>query len=197
MLSFSEFMKNKIYYVTTNNGKFDEVVGHAKKHALDIELVRSALDIQEFQSDDQLEIAVDKAKKAWALTGQPLLLDDAAIYFERYHRFPGTLTKFVSQGLKFEGVKRLFDAGDRAYFLLYMVYIAGPTNYHVFEGRCDGYLVKPDIFNAHPQLPYDAFFVPDGEHQTYAQLRETGQGDKYLYRIKALNKFLEWYKQNR
>lgn len=191
-----EFMKNKIYYVTTNNGKFDEVYGHAQKYAPEIELIKSALDIQEIQSDDQLEIAVDKAKKAWALTGKPLLLDDAAIYFERYHKFPGTLSKFVSQGIKFEGVKRLFDVGDRAYFLLYMIYISGPTDYHVFEGRCDGYLIKPDTSNAHPQLPYDAFFVPDGEQQTYAKLRGMPCGEQYLYRIKALNKFLKWYKQN-
>jgi non-canonical purine NTP pyrophosphatase (RdgB/HAM1 family) len=190
-------MQKKLYYVTSNSGKFQEVAQYIRANASDIELEQLSADIQEIQSIDQMEIAIDKAKKAWALVKKPLLLDDAAIYFNRYNKFPGTLSKFVSLGMGFEGIKRLFDTEDKAYFLLYMIYIDGPESYKIFEGRCDGYLVKPDTFNAHPELPYDAYFVPnpsetENQTQTYAQLRDTPLAEKYLYRLQALKKFLEW-----
>ena len=126
----------------------------------------------------------------------PLLLDDAAVYFEKYHKFPGTLSKFVSEGLGFEGIKRLIDTDDRAYFLLYMVYIDAPDSMHVFEGRCDGKLINPATFSGHPHLPYDVFFIPNGSEITYAEMHKSF--DRYatsFYRIKALQKFLAWYQQ--
>jgi non-canonical purine NTP pyrophosphatase (RdgB/HAM1 family) len=187
-------MAKKLYYVTSNAGKFQEVSQYLGEVNPAIELEQLFFDIEEIQSDDQLKIAIDKAKKAWHFAKMPLLIDDAAIYFERYNKFPGTLTKFVSHGMGFDGIKRIFDEGDKANFLLYMVYIDGPESYQVFEGRCDGYLTKPEKFNAHPELPYDAYFVPDNETLTYAQIRNTPLATKYLYRLQALKKFLEWYR---
>jgi non-canonical purine NTP pyrophosphatase (RdgB/HAM1 family) len=183
----------KLYYVTSNSGKFQEVSTYLSEHCPHIELEQLDFDIEEIQTDDQMKIAIDKAKKAWNFAKKPLLIDDAAIYFNRYTKFPGTMSKFVSLGMGFEGIKRIFDEGDKAYLLLYMVYIDGPESYKVFEGRCDGYLTKPKTFDAHPNLPYDAYFVPDNEKLTYAQIRNTPLAAKYLYRLQALKKFLEWY----
>lgn len=186
-------MSKKLYYVTSNSGKFQEVAQYLKKSHPEIEMDQLSLDIEEIQTTDQMKIAIDKAQKAWQLIKEPLLLDDAAIYFNRYNKFPGTLSKFVSLGMGFEGIKQIFDEGDKAYFLLYMIYIDGPESYQVFEGRCDGYLTKPKTFDAHPELPYDAYFIPSNETLTYAQLRNTPLATKYLYRLQALKKFLEWY----
>lgn len=187
----------KLYYVTSNSGKFQEVSKYLAECSPNIELEQLDLGIEEIQTDDQMKIAVDKAKKAWDFAKKPLLIDDAAIYFNRYNKFPGTMSKFVSLGMGFEGIKRIFDEGDKAYFLLYMIYIDGPESYEIFEGRCDGYLTKPENFNAHPELPYDAYFIPDNEKLTYAQIRNTPLATKYLYRLQALKKFLEWYTNNK
>jgi non-canonical purine NTP pyrophosphatase (RdgB/HAM1 family) len=189
-------MKKTIGYATTNQGKFEEVDRYLKLHAPDITLELVALDVQEIQSIDQQEIAFDKAQKAWALVKRPLLIDDAAVYFEKYHLFPGTLSKFVSKGLGFEGIKRLIDVGDRAHFLLYLIYIEGLDSYHIFEGRCEGHLIKPERFDAHPSLPFDTYFIPDGASKTYAQLRGTKEEAMYLYRLRALKKFLDWFKSS-
>lgn len=186
-------MAKKLYYVTSNSGKFQEVHQYLAKYTPEIELEQLAFDIEEIQTDDQMKIAIDKAKKAWDFVKKPLLLDDAGIYFNRYTKFPGTMSKFVSMGIGFEGMKRIFDEGDKAYFLLYMIYIDGPDSYQIFEGRCDGYLTKPEFFDAHPSLPYDAYFIPNNETLTYAQIRNTPLAQKYLYRLQALKKFLDWY----
>lgn len=187
-------MAKKLYYVTSNWGKFQEVSTYLAEHNPEIELQQLSLDIEEIQTDDQIKIAINKAQKAWNIVKKPLLLDDAGIYFNRYNKFPGTMSKFVSMGMGFEGMKRIFDEGDKAYFLLCMIYIDSPDSYQIFQGRCDGYLTKPEKFIAHPDLPYDAYFVPNNEKLTYAQIRNTPLAKKYLYRLQALKKFLNWYK---
>lgn len=188
--------KKILYYVTTNAGKFAEVQDYFQRHMPSVTLEQFSADLPEIQSLDQLEIARDKANRAWALAQKPLLLDDAGIYFEKYRQFPGTLSKFVWQGIGFEGIKCLIDTGDRAFFLLFMMYCDGPESVYAFEGRCDGHLIKPDISDADPRLPYDTFFVPDGFDLSYAQIKKynhDGRYDAVIYRLRALEKFITWY----
>ena len=187
-----------LHYVTTNPGKFAEVSEYLKLHAPHIALVQAALDIPEIQTFDQMAIAVDKAKKAWEIIREPLVIDDSAIYFEKYHEFPGTLSKFVSLGIGFEGIKRLIDSGDRAFFLLYVVYIDGPDSIHAFEGKCDGVLRQPDHWYGDPNLPYDVFFIPDGASVSYADMRhDLKRYGSFFYRLRGFEKFLSWYKNKR
>jgi len=188
--------KKEIYYVTSNTGKFDEVARMLAQHAPEILLTSCDIDIPEIQSMDQLEVARDKAKKAWDVLQKPLIIDDAGIYFEKYNKFPGVLSKFVSYGLGFEGIKKLIEPGDKAYFLLYMIYVDGPESYHVFEGRCDGILHTPEIFDAQQNLPYDTYFTPLGADKSCAQMRhELEKYQDYFYRVRAVRKFLDWYKK--
>jgi non-canonical purine NTP pyrophosphatase (RdgB/HAM1 family) len=185
----------EILYVTGNPGKFEEIATYVAEHEPTLCVRQVTVDIPEIQTLDLRAIALDKAQKAWQLVRHPLLIDDAAVYFARYNQFPGTLTKFIWQGLGFEGIKRLFDEGDPARFSLYMVYIEGPQHYEIFEGVCEGTLTKPATFNALPTLPFDAIFIPHGTTKTYVQLRNSPQAPKYLYRLRALQKFLMWYKR--
>lgn len=188
-----------ILYATGNTGKFAEVASFITEHEPSIKLIQLATDIPEMQTLDLCAIAIDKAKTAWELAQEkypntPILVDDAGIYFEKYNQFPGSLTKYIWHGLGFDGMKKIFEEGEAAKFLLYMVYITGPKTYEIFEGCCEGTLVKPTQFTANPSLPYDAIFKPHGSEKTYEQLRDTPEAKKYLYRLRALQKFLTWYK---
>ncbi len=185
----------EILYATGNQGKFAEVAHFIADHEPSLAIKQFDADIPEIQTTDQRAIAIDKAKRAWDLARKPLLIDDAGIYFDKYNKFPGALTKYIWQGLGFEGIKKLIEEGESAKFLLYMVYIDGPNSYEIFEGECIGTLIKPAAFNALPTLPFDAIFIPQGSTQTYAQLRDTPEAKKYLYRLRALQKFLTWYKK--
>ncbi len=187
--------QKEILYATGNPGKYEEVANYIAEQEPNLLVKQLSADIPEIQTRDQKAIAIDKAQKAWQIAQRPLLIDDAAIYFDKYNFFPGALTKFIWQGLGFEGVKKLFDEGDPAKFFLYLVYIEGPDKYEIFEGECTGTLTKPATFNALPTLPFDAIFVPHGTTQTYAQLRGTTEAKKYLYRLRALQKFLAWHKK--
>ncbi len=188
-------MQKEICYVTSNDGKFEEVSGFIEKNEPSIKIKQFKTDIEEIQSLDQKEIAIDKARKAFELIKKPLLIDDSAIYFEKYNNFPGTLSKYISLGIGIEGIKKLIDEKDKAYFMLHMIYIDDPENITIFEGKCEGTLTKPKELSGCPTLPYDCIFIPNGIDKTYAQIRNTPEGDKYLYRLQALQKFLKWYKK--
>lgn len=188
-------MTTTIYYVTGNPSKFEEVKRYIETYEPSICLEQAALDIDEIQTLDQGLIATDKARKAWDILQKPVLIDDAAIYFDRFNDFPGTLTKHVSEGLGFQGLLRLIDEGDPAHFLLTMVYAEGPDAMHSFQGRCDGRLTKPESFYGDPHLPFDIFFIPDNEHKNYLELKKDFVTFESLnYRIRALKAFLQWYK---
>lgn len=187
-------MVQELYYVTGNAGKFKEVDEFLKRSGSSVELKQVALELEEIQTLDHRGIAIRKAQQAWAQVRKPLLVDDAGIYFEQYHRFPGTLTKFVYEGIGWNGILKLVQDDHRATFLLYLVYIDGLDSYQVFEGKCSGKIVSPMQFLAQPGLPYDDLFIPDGADKTYAQMWGTQEIDRYAYRLLALQKFLDWYK---
>lgn len=187
-------VKKIIYYATTNDGKFDEVKRYIDEHEPTIELKQLNKDFPEIQTEDQKAIALDKSNQAWNYVKQPVLVDDAAVYFDHYNNFPGTLTKFVFHGIGFEGLLKLAEIDNSATKLLCMVYKESDKEQHIFEGKCKGRIVRPKVFESHPKLPYDAIFVPDGSDKPMAQLRGTEEEKKYAYRLLALKKFLNWYR---
>jgi XTP/dITP diphosphohydrolase len=185
----------ELYYATTNAGKFAEVKRFFAQHAPDIIIKQCEEDLIEIQTNDQQFIAVQKAQQAWHKLQSPVLVDDAGIYFKKYAHFPGTMSKFVYQGIGFEGLFKLVDPHDEAYFKVSLAYAAGP-HIHVFEDTCNGYIIHPKNFEAPPTLPYLDIFVPEGEVQTFAQLGTSETMDRYNPRRNALKKFLAWYKEH-
>ena len=184
---------NDIYYATGNSDKFETVFCFLERNAPHVKLKPCTKDFIEIQSNDQKEIALDKARQAWEHLQEPVLVDDSGIYFEKYHKFPGVLTKFVFQGIGLEGLWKLIEAGEKATFCLHLVYWYGPDQYEIFESECSGTVTKQKDFLGTPQFPYDTLFIPDGTTKTYAELRQAGEHDQYDYRIGAVKKFLRWY----
>lgn len=186
-------MTKEIFYVTGNDGKFEEVATFITENVPSVKVTQARLDLDEMQTTDQQSIAITKAHHAWNELKKPVLVDDAGVYFEKYQKFPGTMTKFLYYGIGMDGILKLFEQGDKAYFLLYLVYMDGQDSYQVFEGRCNGHLIVPEQFSARPDLPFDDIFLPEGSDKTYAQMRFTPEMNEYFYRLRALKKFLEWY----
>lgn len=186
-------MKNEIYYVTSNTGKFEEVSDFFQKSSPEITIQHYSLDVDEIQSLDQKAVVIDKVKKAFAILNKPLLLDDGGIFFEAYHQFPGTLSKFVFQGLGFKGLFKLVEDDNRAAFILQLAYTDGIQS-KLFEGRCEGIIISPSDLASHPQLPFTAIFKPNGSDKTLAELRYTPEFFHYSFRQQALKKFVEWHK---
>ncbi len=185
-------MNNKIYYVTNNAGKFEEVRDFFDKFTRSFQVEQVAIDIDEIQSLDQKIVVLDKVKKAFSMVKQPLLLDDGGLFFAAYNQFPGTLSKFVFQGLGFKGLFKLVEEDNRASFILQLAYTDGVQT-QLFEGVCHGTIVMPEDLSSHPKLPFTAIFKPDGSTKTLAQLRYTDDFFHFSFRQQALKKFIDWY----
>lgn len=185
----------KIFYATGNQGKFDDVAQFVVKNNPEIELVQFADDLPELQSTDQRFVAVEKGRVAWNLLKQPVLIDDAGIYFANYRDFPGVFTKYIYKGIGFEGIKKLVSNGDQVYYQLHLVYFYGENSYEVFVGRVDGTIKFPEIFPKNPSLPFDTMFVPLEETRTFAELRRDGLREQFDHRIAAFKDFVRWSKQ--
>lgn len=183
----------KLYYATGNSDKYESVYRYLEKNASAIDLQPCTHDFLEIQSYDQKAIAVDKGRQAWEYLQEPVLVDDAGVYFEKYNNFPGVMTKYVYHGLKMDGLLKLVEEGDRAVFRLHLVYYYGPDQYEVFKGECSGTIRYQTQFPVSEQTPYNVLFVPEGSDKTYAELIHTGEHQKFDYRIDALKKFLHWY----
>lgn len=183
----------EIYYATGNSDKFEIVYRYLEKNAPDIILKPCTHDFLEIQSYDQKAVAIDKARQAWNFLKKPVLVDDAGIYFEKYRDFPGVFTKFVYRGLGREGLLKLVNPGDKAYFRLSMVFWYAPDLYQDFVGECKGYIIDQTKFTAGEQSPYDMMFAPEGDTRTFAELHAVGEYEKYHYRVDALKHFLHWY----
>lgn len=188
--------KKTIYYATGNAGKYEGVKYFLEDHA-GIEIQQFDHDLPEIQSLDQQEIARDKALKAWKILQQPLLLDDAGMYFDDYHEFPGTMSKFVYHGLGFEGLMKLVQPGQRAAFVLTLAYIDSSTNIKFFEGKVTGTIADPFAYSAYhlESMPYATMFIPDGATTVLNALRFERKEAEFNPRVHALKKFLTWYEQ--
>ena len=186
--------QQEIYYATSNPGKFEDVRSFLEIYEPSIRLKQFQGDIDEIQSLDQRRIAEGKAKTAYDLLQKPVLIDDAAIYFDKYHEFPGTITKYVHMALGFEGIFKLVEEGDRASFRIHMVFAYGPNQLKVFDASCHGTMVRPQGEPAQITLPWKVAFVPDGSRKTYAEMQGTPEMERYNYRLDALRQFLNWYR---
>jgi non-canonical purine NTP pyrophosphatase (RdgB/HAM1 family) len=182
-----------LYYATGNSDKFETVARFIEKNFPHIVLKPCVQDFVEIQSYDQKSVALDKARQAWNFLQEPVLVDDSGVYFEKYNKFPGVLTKYIYQGIGLEGLLKLVEPGDCATFRLHLVYWYGPEQYEIFEGFCAGKITNQKEFIGTLQFPYDTLFIPDGTDKTYAELRQLNEHDAYDYRIQALKSFLYWY----
>jgi non-canonical purine NTP pyrophosphatase (RdgB/HAM1 family) len=187
----------KIYYATSNPVKFQEAEQFFRDTGSNISLQPYTQDIPEIQSLDQELVALNKAREAWRRLQKPLLAEDAGIYFSKFNQFPGTLTKFIYQAIGMEGLLKLVGSQDKALFQMHLIYYYGPDQYKIFKANCSGSIRETTVFKASKSVPFDDIFVPDGSDKTYAQLRESNQLSNFNYRVKALEMFASWYKDNK
>lgn len=185
-------MKKEIYYATGNVGKFDEVKRFLEKNNPEIELKQLTDELIEIQTMDQKAIAISKAEQAWDTIKKPVIVDDSGIYFAAYNNFPGTLTKFIYHGIGYEGIFKLVEDNNQALRRIYLVFKDSDNGHQVFEGTCQGKIVRPKVLPLNSLLPYNAIFQPDGSNKTSEQLHGTPEEPKFAYRLKALKKFLNF-----
>jgi non-canonical purine NTP pyrophosphatase (RdgB/HAM1 family) len=181
-----------ITFLTSNTSKFEDVKRYFGELAPDINVVMNNVDIPEIQSLDLEKVAQEKAKAAWHLLQQPLLIDDGGIYLERFNKFPGAFSRYVAEGIGLDGIWLLAKDDPRASFVCYLVYVDGPNSIHLFKGVTQGKIVQPSGALKNPHFPYTEIFIPDGSDTLYAELRAQGKAGQFSHRKKAITELIKF-----
>jgi len=184
----------KIYFVSSNRGKIEEVEHHLKKFR--IRVIGKVIELQEIDSESQEKVAREKAKYAAKRIGKTVITEDTGVYFKAYKNFPGAHPKFVFRSLGYGGILKLLENKNRkAYFKTTVAYCKPKCKPKTFIGVCKGRITKKVIGKSHPRLPYDSIFIPEGEKRTFSKMSKEEKG-RYSHRAKALNKFARWFKKS-
>lgn len=182
-------MTSSIYFVSSNENKFLEIEKILEKEK-SIKILFSKTIIKEIQSESIIEVAEDKAKKAFDIVKKPVIVEDDGLFIEDLNEFPGVYSSFVFKTIGNKGILDLLKDNEnrRAYFLSIFSFFDGKL-IETFSGETTGYITTK-IF---PEgWGFDPIFKPENENETYGQINILKKNE-ISHRSKALKKLLEWY----
>jgi inosine triphosphate pyrophosphatase len=153
-------------FITGNQNKADflkQWLGRPVKH--------HKLDLDELQSLDSHVIAEHKARQAYDILKQPVLIEDASLTFTAMGRLPGTFVKWFIEELGIEGLAKLAaglpsqEAVGRVVYALY-----DGTTLQIFDGEMRGHVVGER--RGKGGFGFDSIFVNDGFDITRAEMAQ-------------------------
>lgn len=155
-----------------------------------------ALDLPEIQSLDMQQVVEDKAKAAFNILNNPVLVDDVSLKIHAMGNLPGTLVKFFLKAVGTKGICKMVDAfGDRsATAVTIFVYYDG-QKIHTFIGEVEG-SVSPEPRGDDTVLPgmgWNSIFIPGGQDKTLAEMGE-GVFEDFTPRARAVEKLKKFLK---
>jgi inosine triphosphate pyrophosphatase len=183
---YNSYMQ-QIVLVTGNPNKLREWQ-QMMPSAIDLESVD--VDLVEVQSDDPEEIVTDKAKRAYAHVGKPVIVEDVDAGLEKLDGLPGPFIKFFNKKLGKDALFKLAGReGEKAMVGCTAAYYDGEKMI-IVRGEVNGTVVAPrgDSFG------FDIVFVPDGESQTFAEM-SSEKKNSLSHRHKAIQLLVERLKE--
>lgn len=174
----------KVYLVTGNKGKLAE---WQRLFPADIELEALDIDLDEIQSLDLEAIALDKAKRAFAHVGKPVLVEDVSAGLDNLGGLPGPFIKYFEKAL---GIDAYYQMAEKE---------GDPATVTCTIGYCDDartFAVSASVHGTVCQsrgqygFGFDACFVPDGQEKSYGEMSPP-EKDAVSHRSKAVKELLK------
>lgn len=185
----SKNKENKLFFVTSNKNKFNEVKAILKK--FNIEILWLNKEYLEVQANDIKTIAVESAKKLSIDLENSFFLEDTGLFIEVLNGFPGPYSAYVFKTIGNEGILKLLEKQkNRSAFFETCVafYDAHERTIKTFIGHVDGVIAKSIRGRG---WGYDPIFIPIGYDKTYAELGE--KKNEVSHRTIAMQMFARWY----
>ena len=160
-----------IYYVTGSRHKFESAKPRLENHG--IKISQKKLRIKEIQSDSIKEIAIDKARKAFAILNEPLFVNDSGWHFAALNGFPGAFMAYVNKWLTAEDLISLMKGKrNREVMLKQIVVYIDKNRIKVFERDIFGKVLnKPSKVSGRPGEMVTSF---SDRRTSEAELRARG-----------------------
>ncbi len=184
----------KVYFVTTNKHKFEQVKDILKDYP--IELERIDMKYEEDHDKSMEEISRTAAKKLANELNKAIVVEDTGLYFEAYNNFPGALPKYIFNSIGYKGIFKLLEGESRkAYFIAYVAFCEPGKETIVFDGRVNGKITDKVYDESMDEMPYAKIFIPDGHDKTFTGI-PISERSKISHRAEAFKKFGEYITKN-
>jgi non-canonical purine NTP pyrophosphatase (RdgB/HAM1 family) len=150
--------------VTGNLDKWREA-----RRILEGELAHVRIDLPEIQAATTAEVALHKARAAFAELQRPVIVEDAGVELLALGGFPGPFIKFWETLGGLESICRAADGSqDRRVVAVCALGVCTGAEAYVVEGRTSGTLAE------HPRgtngFGWDAIFIPEGDRRTFGEM---------------------------
>jgi XTP/dITP diphosphohydrolase len=177
-----------ILYATGNSVKF-QLAQHVC-NTLGVNLEQITLDVPEIQSEQGEPVARDKAEKAFAKLGKPVVVSDDSWMIPGLKNFPGPYMKSMNDWFTSDDWLRLTRAlSDRRIILRQIVVYQDANEQKLFYTDIEGTLLR----EARGKSPFSHATITsfDGEHSN-AEYHERGENAAQTLQTSWHN-FAEWY----
>ena len=163
---------NEILFVSGNSGKiqtFRHVFDNTK---INIKIKNEI--VEEIQSDDIKEIAINKAKKLYSKYKCPIIVNDSELRISALNNFPGPYTKFVLKTIGCQGIIGLLKNEQNRECLFHQIYVFVDDvgGYNIFEDNVYGKISKTNklVNNANSWGDFWNIFIPKNSKKCRAEL---------------------------
>jgi non-canonical purine NTP pyrophosphatase (RdgB/HAM1 family) len=158
--------KAPFIFISGNQHKVDYL-----RKWLDLPVEHQAVDLDELQSLSLKSVVEHKAKQAYQLVKQPVLVEDVGFTFEAMGRLPGPLIKWFLEELGPEGLTQLANGLDHQKARVSIIYaLYDGQQMHLFENHISG-IVAPEPRGTYG-FGWNAVFIPNGTDKTYAEMTD-------------------------
>ncbi|MHC1585578.1 MAG: XTP/dITP diphosphatase [Candidatus Syntropharchaeia archaeon] len=178
-------MRYRIYFVTTNRNKFEEI--RRISEGIEIEWINH--DYPEIQEENLERIAESGAKYCADLFEKSVFVEDSGLFIDALNGFPGPFSAYVYDKIGNKGILKLMDGIDErgAVFRSVVSFCEPGKNPISFVGEVRG-VISGEIRGKHG-FGYDPIFSYRG--RTFAEM-SIHEKNEVSHRRKAFEKFLRW-----
>ncbi|MDD4074438.1 MAG: RdgB/HAM1 family non-canonical purine NTP pyrophosphatase [Candidatus Pacebacteria bacterium] len=166
-------------FVTGNEGKIKEF-----ETILGFKINNVDLDLKEIQSIDAKEVAQEKARQAYEILKEPVIVDDTGLYFEELNGLPGALVKFFIKNLTLQQICNLISENRKAKAITCIAFFDG-KEMKVAEAEVKGVITKEP--RGENGFGWDSIFLPDGSDKTFGELTSEEKQSQFM-RHEAIDK---------
>lgn len=171
-------------FVTGNHQKLKEF-----EEILEVKLDSLDLNLNEIQSVEVEEVSEYKARQAYEILKEPVIVEDTGLYFEELKGLPGALIKFFVKKLALGHICSLVKENRNAKAITCIAYFDG-KELKTFVGETKGEIAIEARGNN--GFGWDPIFIPEGYDRTFAELTDEEKMSKFMRKeaIKKLKDFL-------
>ena len=191
----------KVCIVTGNSGKVESLKRKLNKYNIEVE--QKELELFEIQADEIEEVSINKAKQAYEILKEPLIVDDSGLFIEELNGFPGVYTKYVLSSIGVNGIMDMMKGkkNRKCGFESVATFVDSNGRVRVFKGDFEEGQIANEIDNIERKEAWSGLwkiFIPFGYDKTLSQFSPKERSER-KYKIKgetAFTKFTKWLTEN-